>query len=111
MGKLFFYLIGFISLATVALADITAEWTPYTGPPGATVSGFTLYRNGIKVSTFPGASTTSGTSGIQVLKGDSMTLTANFIDGAESPHSSPFIINWQGNPPSLIRLRFTAPAN
>ena len=70
--------------------SIHIEWG-YTPPAEPTVTGYTLYQTGEKVCFFPGSSTRSGDCSVTLVsKTTNFTLTANFSDGTESPHSAPF---------------------
>lgn len=70
--------------------SIHIEWG-YTPPIEPKVTGFTLYQTGSKVCFFPGDTVSSGDCSVTLIsKNTDFTLTANFSDGTESPHSAPF---------------------
>lgn len=72
--------------------SLQAEWG-YTPPSEPAVTGYLLYLDGVKVCTFPGATTSIGTCKVFLMKRiSSFTLTAAFADNTESPHSSPFLL-------------------
>ena len=105
MKKFVMAMLLVLAMVIPASADITIEWG-YTPPQSPAISGYNLYKNGVKVDTFTGAATTMGISKIAVVKGDSLTITAAFVDGSESPESSPYIVTWTGSPPTIIKARF-----
>ena len=76
--------------ATQRALDATWEYTPPSSP---VLSGFSLYKEGYKVCTFTPASARSGSCTVDIIQDKtSFTLTATFLDGTESPHSTPFIL-------------------
>lgn len=105
--KVTFVIVGLLMSVGVALADLSVEWLPYTPPAGPSVTGFSLYKNDVKTDTFLGAAIVKGVSKATAVKGDSFTLTANFSDGSESPHSEPYVITWHGQPPFWKGIKFT----
>lgn len=108
MKKLIMAVLFVLAMVGTACADITIEWG-YTPPTAPAISGYNLYKNGVKVDTFQGATTMGGASKVVVTKGDSMTVTAAFVDGSESPHSSPYIITWTGNAPTILKIKYVSP--
>lgn len=80
------------SLVLAVDKSIEVQWG-YTPPMAPAVSGFQLYQEGVKPTLcyFPGALTTSGSCTVSLSKVTTdFTLTATFVDGTESPHSSVF---------------------
>lgn len=108
MKKFIMAVLFVLAMAIPASADIAIEWG-YTPPTIPAISGYNLYKNGVKVDTFQGASTMGGVSKVSVTKGDLMTITAAFVDGSESPHSSSYTITWTGNAPTIIRIKYISP--
>jgi hypothetical protein len=84
---------------------ITAEWTAYTPPQGATTTGFKLYKDGVLACPFSGAAIVKGECTVDLVKASTpFTLTAVFSDGKESPHSAPFTLVDYGPGPQGLKL-------
>lgn len=102
--KYFLVLVSLLWYNLCFAAGFTVEWG-YTPPSAPAVSGYRLYKAGIKIADFPGATTTLGSvTAYTPINGDSFTLTALFIDGTESPHSSPFIFTSTAKGPWIISI-------
>ena len=79
----------FISVS-VASESIHVEWG-YTPPIEPAVTGFKLYQEGSAVCQVDDSSATSIDCDVTLTaETTNFTLTAMFIDGTESPHSSPY---------------------
>lgn len=84
---------------------IHVEWTRYTGPIGATTTGFRLYQEGAPVCNFTGADTIAGDCAVNLTKLDtSFTLSATFADNKESPQSAPFVLRDYGAAPQGLNI-------
>jgi hypothetical protein len=98
-----------IFLPTVSFAvsrNIHVEWSPYTAPSNLTVAGFDLYKNGVKVCSFNGASITNGDCTIDMnTLSDTFTLTARFTDGTESPKSIPYVFTIPFPAPEILSIK------
>lgn len=83
--------------------SLHAEWG-YTPPSAPAVTGFSLYCNGRFITSFPGSSTTASNFTMIALTSDgnslSFTMTANFDDSTESPHSAPYLYSILVHPQS-----------
>ena len=70
--------------------SIHIEWG-YTPPVDPAVSGFKLYQEGVYACQTTNANARDMDCNVTITKPTTdYTLTAAFIDGTESPHSSPF---------------------
>lgn len=70
--------------------SIHVEWG-YTPPSAPAVTGFQLYKEGVKSCLWNGATVTVGDCTVELsTKVTNFTLTALFADGTESPHSAVF---------------------
>ncbi|MEF3692345.1 MAG: hypothetical protein V3574_04815 [Candidatus Moraniibacteriota bacterium] len=89
---------GLVSASTVK--SIHVEWSAYTPSDGLVVSGFRLYREGVAIADFVGASLTQSDCDLVIFSDfkpvQNFTLTATFADGTESPHSAPFPFSVEG---------------
>lgn len=71
--------------------NIHIEWG-YTPPTEPAVSGFKLYQEGDEVCSTNNNNATSMDCDVSIVKDTtSYTLTATFVDGSESPHSTPYL--------------------
>jgi len=91
--------------ANAADRSLHAEWTKYTPPTGAVVSGFNLYKENVLACKFPGAVIVSGdcVTDVSALK-TNFTLTALFADGNESPKSNAFVLTDYGPAPQGLKV-------
>ena len=100
------------SVVAQTAADIKAGWERsihvewgYTPPQDIQVAGFRLYQDGSPVCDFPGEKITGGDCTVELGKSrTSMTLTAYFAEGSESPYSAPFNLTDFGLGPVIIIL-------
>ena len=84
---------------------IKAEWTKYVGPTDATVSGFNLYQDGVKVCSFTGKDIVSGECKVDLTKcSTNYTLAALFSDGKESPKSQAYVLQDAGQEPQGLTI-------
>lgn len=92
-----------VSLAYVN-QSIHVEWG-YTPPSAPAVIGFKLYQEGVFIGGWSGANTAEGDiTCVLVNEVTNFTLTAEFSDGTESPHSSPYALTISMRPSPIKDL-------
>ena len=102
------FILLFASAVQAYDRPIHVEWTKYTGPVGATTTGFRLYQEASPVCNFPGADIVAGDCTVNLTKLDtSFTLSATFSDNKESPQSAPFVLRDYGPAPQGLKVVVT----
>jgi len=97
-----FFISPGVTSATEIIRSIHVEWG-YTPPSEPTVTGFKLYQEGVHVTTWTGASTTAGDTVVVITtQTTNYTLTAEFNDNTESPHSAPFAFSVSDFRPATV---------
>ena len=106
MDNLLFIIFAFLLFsASVASAShsIHIEWG-YTPPSEPDITGFTLYQFGQPVCSTSNPDATSMDCEVNLVQEvTDFTLTANFSDGSESPHSAPFPFSISISDPPIQR--------